>query len=194
MDHLRKSQSSETSVLRRGEFGRRNLLCKIAPAPAQFHFGTCGFLIVDSRHGLFNRLDYDAMVTSITPIIQQYTPRAHSRVGDRSAYVTLEPDAYLDSTTSATQLAMQTHASPHVAITNGTDSYHRNRWQPECREARSRNSERPSTRDCSLPFRLWWYAINLRRTMRRNPRAGRIHHALTLIWQISLAGEPRHKE
>ncbi|MFM2218796.1 MAG: hypothetical protein RL240_3114, partial [Planctomycetota bacterium] len=66
MDHLRKSQSSETSVLRRGEFGRRNLLCKIAPAPAQFHFGTCGFLIVDSRHGLFNRLDYDAMVTSIT--------------------------------------------------------------------------------------------------------------------------------
>jgi RHS repeat-associated protein len=26
------------------------------------------------------------MVTSITPIIQQYTPRAHSRVGDRSAY------------------------------------------------------------------------------------------------------------
>ena|GEM_PF-1527090 len=43
-------------------------------------------MIVDSRHGLFNRLDYDAMVTSITPIIQQYTPRAHSRVGDRSAY------------------------------------------------------------------------------------------------------------
>jgi len=34
--------------------------------------------------------------------------------------VTLEPDAYLDSTTSATQLAMQTHASPHVAITNDT--------------------------------------------------------------------------
>ena len=66
------------------------------------------------------------MVTSITPIIQQYTPRAHSRVGDRSAYVTLEPDAYLDSTTSTTQLAKQTHASPHVPITNGTDSYHRN--------------------------------------------------------------------
>ena len=66
------------------------------------------------------------MVTSITPIIQQYTPRAQVRVGDRRAYVTLEPDAYLDSTTSATQLAMQTHASPNVAITNGTDSYHRN--------------------------------------------------------------------
>ena len=69
-------------------------------------FGTCGFLIVDSRHGLFDRLDYKAMVTSITPIIQQYTPRGHARVGDRSAYVTLESDAYLDSTTSATQLAM----------------------------------------------------------------------------------------
>ncbi|MFN6139327.1 MAG: hypothetical protein ACK480_12620 [Planctomycetota bacterium] len=67
------------------------------------------------------------MVTSINPIIQHYTPRGHARVGDRSAYVTLEPDAHLDSTTSATQLAKQTHASPHVAITNGTDSYHRNR-------------------------------------------------------------------
>ena len=66
------------------------------------------------------------MVTSITPIIKQYMPRAETRVGDRSAYVTLEPDAYLDSTTSATQLAMQTHASPHVAITNSTGSLHRN--------------------------------------------------------------------
>ena len=83
-------------------------------------------MISDSRHGLFDRLNYRAMVTSITPIIQQYTPRAQVRVGDRSAYVTLEPDAYLDSTTSTTQLAKQTHASPHVPITNGTDSYHRN--------------------------------------------------------------------
>ena len=83
-------------------------------------------MIVDSRHGLFDRLDYRAMVTSIAPIIQQYTPRAQVRVGDWSAYVTLESDAYLDSTTSATQLAKQTHARPHVAITNGTDSYHRN--------------------------------------------------------------------
>ena len=66
------------------------------------------------------------MVTSITPIIQLNTPRAQFRVGDRRAYVTLEPNAYLDSTTSATQLAMQAHARPHVAITNGTDSYHRN--------------------------------------------------------------------
>lgn len=66
------------------------------------------------------------MVTSITSIVKQHTPRAQVRVGDWSVYVTLEPDAYLDSTTSATQLAMQTHASPHVAITNGTDSYHRN--------------------------------------------------------------------
>jgi hypothetical protein len=66
--------------------------------------------------------------------------------------------------------------------------------QPERREAPSRNAERLSTRVCSPPFRLWPYAINLRRTMRRNPRAGRIHHALTLIWKISLAGEPRHKE
>ena len=66
------------------------------------------------------------MVTSITPIHKQHTSRAQVRVGDWSAYVTLESDAYLDSTTSATQLAKQTHASPHVAITNGTDSYHRN--------------------------------------------------------------------
>jgi len=66
------------------------------------------------------------MVTSITPILKQHTPRAQVRVGDWSVYVTLEPDAYLDSTTSATQLAKQTHARPHVAITNGTDSYHRN--------------------------------------------------------------------
>ncbi len=81
-----------------------------------------------SRQGLFDRLDYRAMVTSITPIIQQYTPPAQVRVGDRRAYVTLEPDAYLDSTTSATQLAMQAHAGPQVAITNSTDSYHRNQF------------------------------------------------------------------
>jgi hypothetical protein len=35
-------------------------------------------------------------------------------------------------------------------------------------------------RICSLPFRLWHYAINLRRTMRRNPRAGCLHTSLAM--------------
>jgi hypothetical protein len=56
------------------------------------------------------------MVTSVTPSIEQYMPPAQVRAEDRSAYVTLDPGAYLDSTTSATQLSKQSHASPHVAI------------------------------------------------------------------------------
>jgi RHS repeat-associated protein len=94
--------------------------------PPSFILELAGFLIVDSRHGLFDRLDYTPMVTSVTPINKQYMPPAQARAEYRSAYVTLEPDAYLDSTTLVTQLAKQTHASPNVAITNGTDSYHRN--------------------------------------------------------------------
>ena len=66
------------------------------------------------------------MVTSVTPSIEQYMPPAQARAEYRSAYVTLDPVAYLSSTTLVTQLAKQTHASPNVAITNGTDSYHRN--------------------------------------------------------------------
>jgi hypothetical protein len=85
-----------------------------------------GFLIVDSRHGSIDRVNYVFMVTSVTPSIEQYMPPAQARAEYRSAYVTLEPDAYLDSTTSLTQLAKQTHASPHIAITSGTDSFHRN--------------------------------------------------------------------
>jgi hypothetical protein len=97
--------------------------------PTKFILELTGFLITDSRHYLFDRLNYIPTVTSITPIIKQYMPRVQARVGDRSAYVMLEPDAYLDSTldstNSATQLIKQSHASPHVAISNGTDSYHR---------------------------------------------------------------------
>ena len=61
------------------------------------------------------------MVTSITPIIQLNTPRAQFRVGDRSAYVTLEPDAYLDSTTSATQLATPTNQLSAIDYANAPD-------------------------------------------------------------------------
>jgi RHS repeat-associated protein len=85
-----------------------------------------GFLIVDSRHGSIDRVNYVFMVTSVTPSIEQYMPPAQARAEYRSAYVTLDPVAYLSSTTLVTQLAKQTHASPNVAITNGTDSYHRN--------------------------------------------------------------------
>ena len=94
--------------------------------PPSFILELAGFLIVDSRHGSIDRVNYVFMVTSVTPSIEQYMPPAQARAEYRSAYVTLDPVAYLSSTTLVTQLAKQTHASPNVAITNGTDSYHRN--------------------------------------------------------------------
>ncbi|MFN5104238.1 MAG: hypothetical protein ACK5GJ_15705, partial [Planctomycetota bacterium] len=61
------------------------------------------------------------MVTSITSIVKQHTPRAQVRVGDWSVYVTLEPDAYLDSTTSATQLATPTNQLSAIDYANIPD-------------------------------------------------------------------------
>jgi RHS repeat-associated protein len=91
-----------------------------------FNLELAGFWIQNSRHGSIDRVNYVFMVTSVTPSIEQYMPPAQARAEYRSAYVTLDPVAYLSSTTLVTQLAKQTHASPNVAITNGTDSYHRN--------------------------------------------------------------------
>jgi RHS repeat-associated protein len=59
------------------------------------------------------------MVTSVTPVPeQQHMPRAQARVGGQDAHVRFDLGAYIDSSTSTTQLAKQTPDQSHVAARN----------------------------------------------------------------------------
>jgi hypothetical protein len=64
---------------------------------------------------------------------------------------------------------------------------------PEFLINRRDNKKRAFRRIYSLPFRLWHYAINLRRATRRNPRAGCLKTSLAMRRWFPLAGEPKHR-
>ena len=64
-----------------------------------------------------------SMVTSIAPILEQHMARAQARAGGQDAHVRFDFVAYLDSSTSTTQLAKQTLDQSHVEDRNRAGEY-----------------------------------------------------------------------
>jgi RHS repeat-associated protein len=64
------------------------------------------------------------MVTSVTPVPeQQHRPRAQARAGGQDVHVRFDFGAYLDPSTSTTQLANETPDQSHVAARNRAGEY-----------------------------------------------------------------------
>jgi RHS repeat-associated protein len=74
------------------------------------------FVIIGLRFGTryLRSRKLRCMVTSIAPIIEQHMPRAQAHAGGQDAHVRLDFVAYLDSSTSTTQLANETHDQSHI--------------------------------------------------------------------------------